>query len=77
MKMIIARYNIGIWTSPNKGNARSESYAPRKIIGNAASASPIGLNHPPIAFLSSIYPITNARKVVIITAKISFICKNA
>jgi hypothetical protein len=53
MKIIIARYNTGICTSPNNVNARSESYVPKKIIGVAAIANASGLNHHPITFLSS------------------------
>ena len=53
IKTINPRYNNGICTSPNNGNARSESYAPRKIIGSAAIANVTGLNQPPITFLSS------------------------
>ena len=43
----------------------------------AATAKATGLNHPPITFRSSTYPIRNAADVVIIMARISFICKNA
>ena len=53
IKTINPRYSNGIWTSSNNGNARSESYAPRKIIGSAAIAKVAGLNQPPITFLSS------------------------
>ena len=53
IKIINPRYSIGICTSPNNGNERDESYAPRKIIGSAAIARVRGLNQPPITFLSS------------------------
>ena len=71
IKIINPRYSSGICTSPNNGKARSESYAPSKIIGSAAIARVTGLNQPPITFLSSTYPIRNAAVVVIIIARIS------
>ena len=46
------------------GKARFESYAPSNNIGAAQNARAIGLNHPPIVFLSSISPTIKAKKVV-------------
>ena len=75
MNTISPRYRIGIFTSPNKGNARLVSYAPNSKIGAAQNASAAGLNHPPITLLSSIIPTKNAKMDVTTTAKISTIGK--
>ena len=48
-----------------------------KIIGIAAPPSAIGLNQPPITFLSSINPTIKASEVVMIIAIISVVGKNA
>ena len=69
------KYKIGMFTDPNNGKARVESYAPNRIIGRAQNAKASGLNHPPIVFLSSIIPTKNASDDVIIMAKISTIGK--
>ena len=66
-----AKYKDGIWTEPNRGKLRFESYAPSKSIGAAQNASARGLNQPPIVFLSSIIPTENPRTDVMIIAKIS------
>ena len=58
------------------GKARFESYAPSNNIGAEQNARAIGLNQPPIVFLSSIIPTINAKNVVKITASISEIGKN-
>ena len=71
-----AKYKDGIWTEPNRGKLRFESYAPSKSIGAAQNASARGLNQPPIVFLSSIIPTENPRTDVMIMAKISEIGKN-
>jgi len=71
-----AKYKDGIWTEPNRGKFRFESYAPSKSIGAAQNASARGLNQPPIVFLSSIIPTENPRTDVMIMAKISEIGKN-
>jgi len=70
-----AKYKDGIWTEPNRGKFRFESYAPNKSIGAAQNASARGLNQPPIVFLSSIIPTENPRTDVMIMAKISDIGK--
>ena len=75
MNIISARYSMGIFTDPNNGKSRLESYAPSKIIGTAQNARARGLNQPPIVFLSSIIPTKNARPVVIPIANISVIGK--
>ena len=76
MNTIKPKYRSGIFTSPNNGKYRLVSYAPNSSIGAAQKASAAGLNHPPITFLSSIIPTTNAKIDVIITAKISPMGKN-
>ena len=75
IKMISAKYNNGIFTVPNNGKSKLESYAPSKIIGTAQNARASGLNQPPIVFLSSIIPTKNARPVVIAIANIYAIGK--
>ena len=69
------KYKIGIFTDPNNGKARVESYAPNRIIGRAQNARASGLNHPPIVFRSSMIPTKNASSDVMIIAKISIIGK--
>ena len=39
MNIISAIYNIGIFTEPNNGKSRLESYAPNRIIGTAQNAT--------------------------------------
>ena len=75
MNITSARYNKGIFTEPNNGKSRLESYAPNKIIGTAQNTRASGLNQPPIVFLSSMIPTKNARPVVIAIANISAIGK--
>ena len=75
MNITSARYNKGIFTEPNNGKSRLESYAPNKIIGTAQNARASGLNQPPIVFLSSIIPTRNAKPDVIAIAYISGIGK--
>ena len=76
MKTTSAMYSNGIWTVPNNGKARFESYAPSSKIGAAQNARATGLNHPPIVFLSSISPTIKAKNVVKSKASISEIGKN-
>ena len=71
-----AIYNNGIFTEPNNGKTRFESYVPSKSIGAAQNASAIGLNQPPMTFRSSTRPTKNAAKVVRAKARISEIGKN-
>jgi hypothetical protein len=75
MNTTSAKYKEGIFTEPNSGKSKFESYAPNKSIGAAQNASVTGLNHPPITFLSSIIPTENPRIDVMIMAKISEIGK--